>query len=266
MATISVNGRNIGYEESGSGEPLILIHGGQSDRSQFDLFRPLLGEGIRAIAYDQRDTRDNVYEGAPPYNFHDHAEDCVNFMTAMGIEKAHVMGTSYGGMIAMMTAIHFPERVQSLILSSTTPSFSMAEPLGAQATDAKRDAAEIQQFSMEHMVTASTVDREARLAETKAAIRPGPPEAVARRMSAARNHDCRDDLDRIKAPTLVLCGEEDPFISTATAAWTADQIKGAKLVLVPEAGHSLTRHHRQAVSPIVREFVLSHPVRSVSLS
>jgi pimeloyl-ACP methyl ester carboxylesterase len=258
MATISVNGRDIGYEESGSGEPLILIHGGMSDRHQFDLFRPLLGEGIRAIAYDQRDTRENVYEGAPPYTFRDLAEDCANFLTAMGIEKAHVMGTSYGGIIAMMTAIHFPERVQSLILSSTTPSFTMAEPLVAQAT-AGRDAAAIQRFSLEHMVTPGGADSDVRAAEIKAATRPGPPEAVERRMSAARNHDCRDDLHRIKAPTLVLCGEEDPFISTATAAWTADQIKGAKLVLVPEAGHSLTRHHRQAASPIVREFVLSHP-------
>src|SRR3546814_9754848 len=52
----------------------------------------------------------------------------------------------------------------------------------------------------------------------------------------------------------------DLFISTATAAWTVDQIKDAKLVLVPEAGHSLTRHHREGVAPIIRDFVLSHPI------
>src|SRR5690606_36417624 len=143
---------------------------------------------------------------APQYGFHDHAQDCVDFMNAMGIEKAHVMGTSYGGMIAMTTAIDFPERVHSLILSSTTASFEMAEPLATQATSSERSADEIQQFSMQHMVTAGTVDREAKMAETKAAVRPGPPEAVARRMAAARGHDVRGDLHRIKAATMVLVG------------------------------------------------------------
>src|SRR3546814_12592935 len=81
----------------------------------------------RAIAYDQRDTRENIYEGESPYTIYDLAQDCVDFLAAMGIEKAHVMGTSYGGTIAMMTAIHFPERVQSLVLAATTPSFAMTE-------------------------------------------------------------------------------------------------------------------------------------------
>ncbi|WP_052730288.1 alpha/beta fold hydrolase [Sphingomonas sp. SRS2] len=261
MATVSVKGRDIGYEESGSGEPLILIHGGQSDRHQFDLFRPLMEKGIRAIAYDQRDTRENLYEGAPPYTTRDLAEDCANFLDAMGLSKAHIMGTSYGGLIAMMTAIHFPERVQSLILAATTPSFAMAEPVVTQATG-NRDAAAIEQFSLRHVGGSDDVDADpVRVAETKAAIRPGPPEAVARRMSAARQHECRDDLHRITAPTLVLRGGADPFISDATAAWTAGQIDGAKLVLVPDAGHSLTRHHRAQVAPIVCEFVLNNKIR-----
>jgi 3-oxoadipate enol-lactonase len=260
MATVSVDGHKICYEETGSGEPLILIHGGQSDRHQFDLFQPLLGEGIRSIAYDQRDTRDNSYEGSPPYTTRDLAEDCANFLTAMGIEKAHLMGTSYGGLVAMMTAIHFPKRVQSLILAATTPSFAMAEPLVTQATG-NRDAAAIERFSLKHVAAADAVDSDpARVAETRAAIRPSTPEAVERRMSAARTHECRDDLHRIKAPTLVLRGGIDPFISEATAAWTADHIAGATLLVVPDAGHSLTRHHREQVSPIVREFVLDHKI------
>src|SRR3546814_6573173 len=87
MATVSVNGRSIGYEESGYGDPLILIHGGQSDRHQFDLFRPLLGDRIRAIAYDQRDTRENIYEGESPYTIYDLAQDCVDFLAAMRSEE-----------------------------------------------------------------------------------------------------------------------------------------------------------------------------------
>src|SRR3546814_4962623 len=112
MATVSVNGRSIGYEESGYGDPLILIHGGQSDRHQFDLFRPLLGDRIRAMAYDQRDTRENIYEGESPYTIYNLPQDCVDFLAAMGIEKAQVLGTSYGGPIAWMTRIHFLDGVK----------------------------------------------------------------------------------------------------------------------------------------------------------
>src|SRR3546814_14158751 len=76
----------------------------------------------------------------------------------MGIGKAHVMGTSYGGTIAMMTAIHFPERVQSLVLAATTPSFAMAEPIVSQAT-AGRDASAIENFSLQHMIKPGAADR-----------------------------------------------------------------------------------------------------------
>src|SRR3546814_16092649 len=68
------------------------------------------------------------------------------------------------------------------------------------------------------MIKPGAADSDVRTAETRAAIRPGPPAAVERRMSAARAHDCRGDLHRIVAPTLVVRGEEDPFISTAPAA------------------------------------------------
>src|SRR3546814_5124331 len=121
----------------------------------------------------------------------------------MGIEKAHVMGTSYGGTIAMMTAIHFPERVQSLVLAATTPSFAMAEPIVSQAT-AGRDASAIENFSLQHMIKLGAADSDVRTAETRAANRPGPPAAGERRMSAAPAHDCHCELHRnVDAPAEV---------------------------------------------------------------
>src|SRR3546814_17359622 len=148
-----------------------------------------------------------------------------------------------------MTSIHFPVRVQSLVLAATTPIFSMAEPIVSQAT-AGRDASAIENFSLQHMIKPGAADSDVRTAETRAAIRPGPPAAVERRMSAARAHDCRGDLHRIGAPTLVVRGEEDTFISTATAAWHVDQIKGAKPGLETGAGHMLKLKHRRGVGPM----------------
>src|SRR3546814_16620002 len=101
----------------------------------------------------------------------------------------------------MMNAIHFPERGHCLVLVATTPMLYVASPIVSQAT-AGRDAAAIENFSLQHMIKPGAADSDVRTAETRAAIRPGPPAAVERRMSSARAHDCRGDLHRIVAPTL----------------------------------------------------------------
>jgi pimeloyl-ACP methyl ester carboxylesterase len=264
MATVIANGIKVPYEESGAGEPLVLIHGGQGDRHGYDFFRPLLGDGIRAIAYDQRDTRENPYTGGESYSIRDLAADCAAFISAMGLKKAHILGTSYGGLIAMTTAIHFPERIQSVILGATTPSYKMTEPLTTQAT-AERDAATIQRFMLLQSITLDAIDNDKLLvAEAMANVRPGPPESVARRMGAARQHDCVDELGRIKAPTLVLHGEEDPLISAKTATFLADHIKGAELKLRPRMRHGFILQERHEIAEIVRAFVLKNAINKAS--
>src|SRR3546814_11694034 len=133
----------------------------------------------------------------------------------------------------------------------------MAEPIVSQAT-AGRDASAIENFSLQHMIKPGAADSDVRTAETRAAIRPGPPAAVERRMSAALAHACRGDLHRIVAPTLVGRGEGHPFISPAPSAWTVDPIPGAKLVLVTEAAQSSTRPPRSWWARVFRYFVLGH--------
>ena len=257
MAIITANEIDIRYTESGAGEPLVLIHGGQSDRCQFDVFRPLLGEGIRAIAYDQRDSPQTPYE-LRAYSMQDHAEDCAAFLTALGLEKAHLMGESYGGAVAMVTAISFPGRVQSLILAATTPSWTMAEPIVEQAV-AELDPGAIERAMLERAITPSAIDDDPILVnEIRAAFRPRSPEATGRRMSAIRQHDCRDRLSEIQAPTLILHGDEDPLISAKTAEWTAEHIRGAHLALLPGSRHGLTFQHRRRTAELVRSFVLEN--------
>ena len=255
MPTISVNGIRTAYNAFGSGEPLILLHGGHSDRHQFDVFLPLLGEGIRAIAYDQRDAPENPYEGGD-YTIRDHAADCAAFIRAIGLQRAHIMGTSYGGTVAMMTAIDFPSHVASVVLAATTPSHAMLEPAVADAT-ADLDPVAVERFMLEQVISPEAIDTDTSLvAETKAALRPRSSQAIARRMGAVQRHECRSELGMISAPTLVLHGEDDPLISAKTAVWMAGQIAGAELKLLPGSRHGVTLQHRQRTADIVREFVL----------
>lgn len=246
------------HVESGSGEPLVLVHGGEGDRHQFDLFRPLLGDGVRALAYDQRDTPDNPYAGQAAYSMRDLASDYVAFIRSLGLERAHVLGTSYGGVVAMTIAIHFPDSVQSLILACTTPSYKLIEPPTVEVTS-RADPDTIVRILIEQEIPRELLENDPRLAdEIRATIRPGAADGVERRMAAARAHEARDELRLIKAPTLVLHGEDDPFVKPELAVLMAEQIPGAELEIFPGVRHSLTTTHRRATAPRVRKFVLEH--------
>jgi 3-oxoadipate enol-lactonase len=257
MPRITANGIHISYVESGSGEPLVLAHGGESDRHQFDIFRPLLGDGIRAIAYDQRDSVDTPYQGEA-YGMLDHANDCAAFIAALGLERAHVMGTSYGGCVAMMTAIHHPGLVQSLIVAAAPPASVMTEPF-RHTIDYPQGPGAIERLILESTITPDAIDHDPKLvAEVKSAIRVREPESHGRRMGVLAAYDCRDDLGRIQAPTLVLIGAEDPLVSPETAAWMTERIPGAELRLLEGSRHGLTLQHRQRTADIARAFVLAH--------
>src|SRR5690606_36572922 len=145
--------------ESGSGEPLVLMHGGNADRCQFDVFRPLLGPGIRAIAYDQRDSPDSPCE-ALAYTADDHALDAALLIEALGFESVHVMGTSYGGIVAMTLAIQHPVRVKSLVLGATAPSISLFQVPDLTAIRAQGPEA-VERFMLGTVVSPDVIDTDA---------------------------------------------------------------------------------------------------------
>ncbi|MGW3742677.1 alpha/beta fold hydrolase [Streptomyces sp. NPDC005146] len=251
----------IAYVESGQGEPLVLLHGGESHRGQFDTFRPLLGAGIRAISFDQRDTGDTL-NGTEPYDIVRQAADCADFIAALGFERAHVMGVSYGGSIAMRLAIHHPHRVASLILSGATPSRTMTENFSDRLVAMGPDARA--QLMLDLVLTPEGQANDPQLvADTKRALRGRPAGADARRMAAIQNHDCTARLHEITAPTLVLHGAEDPIIRPQVAELMASEIPGARLVILPRTRHGITFEAREQAARLAREFVLSHAVGTV---
>lgn len=261
MERVTANGVDIAYVESGSGEPFVLIHGGSGHFSKFDLFRPLLGEGIRAIAYGQRDSPDVGYEGGP-YGMADHAADCAAFIEALGLERAHIMGTSYGSGVALMTAIEHPERVQSLILACSAPSWSLVEPFADEAV-ANAGGGDEEAIMLRVALTAEAIANDPVLvAETRAIIRANPwePERFARHIGAITSWDARGELGRVQAPTLVLHGDADPVIKPEVARRMAEQIPGAEFRLLEGVAHGITIQDRQLTADIMREFILAHPL------
>src|SRR5688572_23320702 len=142
MASVEANGITIEYEESGTGDPLLLVMGlnGQLIDWPAGLVDALVDEGFRVIRFDNRDAGlSTAFTGPPPttwqmirrvvfrsrvqpeYTLSDMARDAVGLLDALGIERAHVAGMSMGGMIAQLIAIEHPSRVLSLtsIMSNT---------------------------------------------------------------------------------------------------------------------------------------------------
>lgn len=257
MRRFNVNGVELAYVESGSGEPLVLLHGGNADRCQFDVFRPLLGPGIRAIAYDQRDSPDSPCDPVA-YTTDDHASDAAALIEALGFETAHVMGTSYGGIVAMTLAIQYPERVKSLVLGATAPTVSLFQVPDMAAIRTQGPEA-VERFMLGTVVSPDVIDTDAVLvAETRAALRIRSQESLARRMSAVARHDVRERLGEIRAPTLILHGDEDPIVPTDAATLMAERIPGARLHMLEGSRHGITFQHRQRTADLVRSFVLGH--------
>lgn len=117
LKTASVNGVSLAYREVGSGEPVVLVHGSSSDLRTWDGQLPALGARHRAIAYSRRYARPNAdIEDGVDDQMLPHVEDLAGFLAALDIPAAHLVGHSWGGFVALLTAIRHPERVRSLVL------------------------------------------------------------------------------------------------------------------------------------------------------
>src|SRR5580704_4755103 len=130
MPYVSSGGSNIYWEESGAGEPLLLIMGLGYSLEMWHRSRPALSAVYRTIVFDNRGVgRSDVPPG--PYSIAQMASDAAAVLDAAGIESAHVFGMSMGGMIAQEFALQYPKRVRSLILGCTAaggPEAVSAEP------------------------------------------------------------------------------------------------------------------------------------------
>ncbi|WP_290056612.1 alpha/beta fold hydrolase [Amycolatopsis solani] len=217
----------------------------------------LAGESRYVIRYDHRDTGRSVSypPGEPPYELRDLAADAVGVLDALGVERAHVVGISLGGMIAQVAALAEPARIASLTLVATSPGEGPDLPppslrvLTALADVEPPDWTD-RDSVVEHLVAAARplsgpsrdFDEHAhRRVAARVFVRAGG------RLESAGNHAYLDHgapwrprLGRITAPTLVVHGADDPIHPVAHAHALAAAIPGAAVRILGRAGHELS--------------------------
>ena len=290
MTTVRANGIALEYAETGLRDaPVILLIMGlgmQLVAWPDALCEGLAARGFRVVRFDNRDvglstgmpparpvataaTMARAFMGLPvrpPYTLNDMARDTVGLMDALGMAKAHVVGASMGGMIAQIVAIDHPERVKSLTSIMSSPSPLMPRPKVLRALlrprPRSRELAIHRMIEFFRLVGGSgypPTDAELR-ARTEGAVRRSyRPDAFTRQLLAIQTAPSRARmLHRVRAPTLVLHGDEDPLVPLRGGLDTAASIAGARLRIVPGMGHFLP----EALVPLLTDEIAGHCLKA----
>ena len=293
MTKVAANGIEIAYDEHGptSGPAILLIMGLATQYIAWPeaLCESLAGHGFRVIRFDNRDVGlstkvensrpvdliqafQRALRGEPveaPYTLRDMAADALGLMDALGIRKAHMVGASMGGMIAQILAGEHAERTRSLVSimsSSGDPGLpparqeAIAAILAPRPSDRERAIAHAMNI---YRVIGSpgfpTSDEELRARVSRSIDRSYYPAGIARQFVAVLASGSRVEmLKRIRVPTLVIHGADDPLVPVEAGKHTAATIPGAKLRIVDGMGHDLAA----GLVPILADAIAEHCLQS----
>jgi pimeloyl-ACP methyl ester carboxylesterase len=220
----------------------------------------LESKGIEVIVIDNRDTGESDFFSAwgqptlwwqllkyklglsvdAPYSLTEMAQDSIAVLDTAGYQRVHVAGASMGGMIAQVLAARFPERVVSLTSIMSTTFAPHLPPPTANAEGNLRDLAEGD----------AETSREQRMRD-----RGFYPESMERHLMAIfKSGDRTEEVGTITSPTLVIHGSEDPLVPPEHGIHTAEQVEGARFVLVEGMGHNLP----EALHPQIIGLISGH--------
>ena len=265
------NGIELCYQEMGDpeGEPLVLIMGLATQMIAWDeeFCRLLAERGFRVVRFDNRDIGrssrvrsagvPNVLEmmvgrGEPPYRLRDMAADTVGLMDHLGIDSAHVVGASMGGMIAQCTSIGHPDRVRSLVsIMSTTGSRRVGHPsyrtfgllLGKPPRE--REAAierAVKTFKTIGSPGYPFEEERIRVIARRSFDRGHSQAGIARQLHAiTASGDRTPQLRELDVPALVIHGKNDVLVNPSGGRATAKAIPDARLKMIDGMGHDMPR-------------------------
>ena len=263
------NGIDLAYETFGEHgrPPILLVMGiGAQMIGWHDDFCDALSVGHHVVRFDNRDAGESQWlEGtvdlaaclagdtsSAVYTLEDMADDAAALIDRLELDSAHVVGASMGGMIAQTLAIRHPQRVRTLTsIMSTTGEPGAATPTEAATAALLSPPARTREEAMERSVAVGRVigspgfrrdEQDVRERAARAWDRGVNPAGFARQLAAIHaSGDRTPALASVRAPTLVVHGEDDPLVPVTGGRATAAAIPGADLWVVPGMGHDLPR-------------------------
>jgi len=239
VASVSTQNATIDYEVRGAGPSLVLVNGLGFGRWGFFKQVPDLSRRFATITFDAREGRDpeGVIAGL--------ASDVADLLAHLGVNRAHVLGTSLGGFVAQELALSRPDLVGRLVLVSTGHGGAGSErmSLGAMGTmfglgalSPKRAARRGLEGATSERYRAENPEEFERIVGKRLADSPSAASYYAQALAGSRFDDS-DEVGRIGSPTLVIHGSQDRYVPPSNARALAESIPNARLRLIEGAGH-----------------------------
>jgi 3-oxoadipate enol-lactonase len=249
------------WEQEGGGEPLLLIMGLGFSLVMWRELRTILAGRFRVILFDNRGVGGSGVS-LRPFPLSDMARDAIAVLDAAGAAGANVLGVSMGGMIAQEIAIRWPERVRRLILACThcgSRHGVRPDPKVVRALLPKPFVSRARRIeSLVPYLYDPHTPRE-RIERDLDLIRRNLPPSLGylQQLLAILPWQSYDRLPRITAPTLVIHGETDLLVPPANGRILAERIPGARLAMLPQAGHIFPTDQPDLTRSAILEFLAS---------
>jgi len=242
MPKASIGDAEIYYEESGQGEPLLLVPGLSGQGAFWSPQVADLSRDFRVVIHDHRGAGQSTHSRIT-YSVEQMADDVLKLMDALRIEAAHFVGHSTGGAIGQVIALEHPRRLRSLVLSAT---WAGPDPYFRRVFESRKEV--LQTIGLEAYLRASALflmppawvsanDRVLTEQHRAALAGAAPIEVMTSRIDAIVRHDRRARLGEIRVPTLVIVAQDDMITPRFYSDELASRVPGAKLVVLDGGGH-----------------------------
>ncbi len=262
MPILDIDGCRLNYESDGEGPNIVFINGLTMDTNGWVLQVPYFSKKYRVLRYDCRgqgksDKPDMVY--TPDIQM----EDLKNILDELEVERAHIIGLSYGGMIAQHFAVNYPKRVGALVLVDTCsyigPLLELTIKLWIKATEVGgnelRYDAMIPFLFSENFIENNL---EKILSLREASVKNNPSQAVINLAKGCLAHNIHDKISNIVSPTLIVVGEEDILIPLKYSRLLHERIKDSELLVIEKCGHAPPLERPEEFNSSVMTFLEKH--------
>jgi pimeloyl-ACP methyl ester carboxylesterase len=249
MARARLNGIEIDYEVTGTGPVVLLGHGYGSTHHMWDDQHRALADRWRVVSWDMRGHGETDSPSDPKqYSAALIVADMRALLQHLGVERAIIGGLSLGGYVSLAFALAHPEMTQALVICDSGPGYRNAEARAQWNQRAQERAASLESKGLDALTRRSK--------ETQQAVHRSAQGLAhaARGMLSQEGSQVIDGLASIRVPTLVIVGDQDqPFV--APSEYMAKKIAGARLAVIPGAGHSSNLDQPEIFNRVLREFL-----------
>lgn len=247
--TIRANGLEVGYDAHGAGPPVVLLHGATSSgREDFAAQIPFLAAGFRVFVPDARGHATTRWDATNGLEAAWLVDDLRAFADVLGLETFHLIGFSMGAMTALGFAVRWPERLRTLVLAGISPEREPRASVARRLMDPVRIERDDPSWAVDLTRRHAPVQGDGawqRLLLALAADVAGQPLVTPRELRA------------ITPPTLVACGDRDPFVPVGQAWGLARQVRDGRLFVAPDCGHQVMTHRPTLFNEALEDFYRS---------